>query len=379
MKTCDVAVIGLGVMGSAVLNRLAARGVDALGFDPIGSGEQRGSSHGSCRIFRRFNFESPAYTALSDQAFSGWTALAAACGKTLLKPSPLVEAGVPGSTLVAATRAAAGAAKSGPATAAELSLAYPAFRLPADWDVAVQQSAGILLADKALDAFRAPVRSRIIQSAVRLDRQGDELTLTAQDGERWTAGAVVIAAGAWITQFEPRLEPHIQVTRQPVCWLEPKNPGQFQYPDFPLFILDTGSTFVYGFPDFDGCGLKAAEHVHGRVLAQADEARQDAHDAEFDRMREVLKAFVPEAAGAILRREVCLYTNTLGGDVDGSPAEEFILDRLPDEPRIVICSPCSGHGFKFAPAIGELAADLVLDPQAKPQHEFRLGRFRAFA
>src|SRR4051812_18230689 len=106
MRTCDVAVVGLGIMGSAALAALRARGVDALGFDALQVGEQKGSSHGSCRIYRRFNFESPAYTALSERAYEGWRTLEAASAQDVLLPTPLLEAGPPGSALVAGTRAA---------------------------------------------------------------------------------------------------------------------------------------------------------------------------------------------------------------------------------------------------------------------------------
>ena len=111
MRTCSVAVIGLGVMGSAALYALAKAGVDVLGFDPLALGGSRGSSHGSCRIYRRFNFESAAYTALSDRAFTAWTDLEAASGLQVLLPSPLLEAGPAGCSLVAASREAAAGKK----------------------------------------------------------------------------------------------------------------------------------------------------------------------------------------------------------------------------------------------------------------------------
>src|SRR5580698_9010502 len=96
MRTCDIAVIGLGLMGSAALYALARRRADVLGFDPLPVGSNRGSSHGACRVFRRFNAENPAYTALSDHAFAGWRALEAASGATMLLPSQVLEAGPAG-------------------------------------------------------------------------------------------------------------------------------------------------------------------------------------------------------------------------------------------------------------------------------------------
>ncbi len=172
MKGCEVGIIGLGLMGSAALHELARRGCDVLGFDPLTIGETRGSSHGSCRIFRRFNFESEAYTALSDRAFAAWQALQCEYGQTILMPSAILEAGPPGCELVASSRAAAVAANSpitGPRNGREANAAFPAFRLPDDWDVVVHDSGGILLAEAALRAFRAGAINRVIQAAARIE------------------------------------------------------------------------------------------------------------------------------------------------------------------------------------------------------------------
>lgn len=107
MRKCEVAVLGLGLMGGAALGALLDAGVDALGFDPVAAGSDRGSSHGSCRIFRRFNFENPNYTSLSDEAHAGWIRLQTESRQTVLTETPVLEAGRPGSAMVASSRAAA--------------------------------------------------------------------------------------------------------------------------------------------------------------------------------------------------------------------------------------------------------------------------------
>ena len=93
MRKCEVAVLGLGLMGGAALGALLDAGVDALGFDPVAAGSDRGSSHGSCRIFRRFNFENPNYTSLSDEAHAGWIRLQAESRQTVLTETPVLEIG----------------------------------------------------------------------------------------------------------------------------------------------------------------------------------------------------------------------------------------------------------------------------------------------
>jgi hypothetical protein len=92
-----------------------------------------------------------------------------------------------------------------------------------------------------------------------------------------------------------------------------------------------------------------------------------------------LAELVPGAAGSIADRDICLYTNTLKADAIDDGGDEFIVDRLPTDPRIIVASPCSGHGAKFASAIGSMLADLVLNPQAAAPRAFRLDRFSGFA
>ncbi|HUD85435.1 MAG TPA: N-methyl-L-tryptophan oxidase [Xanthobacteraceae bacterium] len=379
METCDVAVIGLGIMGSAALYNLSQHPGVVLGFDPIQRGAKIGSSHGSCRVFRRFNFESEAYTALSDEAFKAWKGLEDASGEKILLPSRIVEAGRPGSALVAASRAAAAAAgrPSKPKTGADINGQFPAFRIPDDWDAAINDSGGILRADVALASYRAAVKDRVVAQRVRLERTRSQLNLVTGN-KTYAAKQIIISAGAWITDFVPELKDYITVTRQAVGWFEPNKPAQVQYDDFPIFILDSPQGNIYGFPDFAGEGVKAAAHEHGCRLRHADDAAQDATVDDLAPVSTALSDYVPAAAGRLMRTEICLYTNTKGGDVDGSKAEEFIIDRLPDDPKIIVASPCSGHGFKFASAVGGILANMALNPNFSAPPEFSLRRFAPF-
>src|SRR5215467_583909 len=203
MRSCEIGIIGLGLMGSAALYTLARRGADVLGFDPLTIGEARGSSHGSCRVFRRFNFESEAYTALSDRAFDGWMALESDSGRTILMPSSVLEAGPPGCALVANSRGAAAATKSvvtGPRNGREANAAFGAFNLPDDWDVVVQESGGILLAEAAMRAFRDGANGRVITAAARMQPTLRGIRI-ATSSEEVMAEQVIVAAGPWIADF----------------------------------------------------------------------------------------------------------------------------------------------------------------------------------
>jgi len=379
MRSCEIAVLGLGIIGSAALYALAQRRADVLGFDPLEVGEPRGSSHGSCRVYRRFNFENPAYTALSDQALAGWRALEAASRKIILKPSRVLEAGPPGSTLVSASRAAARKANvsCGLANGAEANLEFPAFHLPDDWDVVVQPSGGILLAENAMQAFREGAGGRIIRSAAAFQPTLKGIRVTASN-ETILAKQVIIAAGPWIVELLPRLKRHLTITRQAVGWFKPQASGVATFGEFPIFLIDSPQGLIYGFPDFEGRGVKAARHNHG-PLADPDEWGPPPSDDELAAVKETLEIFVPGAAGPILERDICLYTNTRPADARIDMGEEFIIDRLPQDRRIIVASACSGHGAKFATAIGEILASLALDQHFEADAAFRLDRFSSFA
>jgi sarcosine oxidase len=380
MQRCDVAIIGLGLMGSAALRALMRRGCDVLGFDPLTMGEARGSSHGSCRIFRRFNFESEAYTALSDRAYAAWQTLEAESGRSILKPCAVLEAGPAGCELVARSRAAALAANNavtGPRSGRAANQAFPAFDLPDDWDVVVQDSGGILMAEEAMRAFREGATDRIVNAAAKMRPEPAGIRiLTARD--EVMARQVIVAAGPWIAALIPGLQPHLTVTRQAVGWFMPAKPEATRYGMFPIFILEAARGMFYGFPDFEGRGVKAARHDHGRIVG-ADDWEPPASDAELEPVAATLAELVPGAAGPILQRDICLYTNATKADVGLDDGNEFIIDRLPQDRRILVASPCSGHGAKFATAIGDMLAEMALDPKSKAPAPFRLDRFSGFA
>lgn len=381
MRQCDVAVVGLGLMGAAALHALLRQNVDAIGFDPLGPGAVQGSSHGSCRVFRRFNFENPNYTRLSDDALAGWERLARESGREILIPCPVLEAGPKGSAMVKASRQAAldNGFDTPLLTGRELNTIFPAFRLPDDWDAVVQEGGAILLAQVALEALRAPAEAsgQIVPDAVVALEQHPDHVIVRTATATFRADMVILAAGPWMTRILPDLAPLLEVTRQTVGWFKPAQPAAVRPGAFPLFILARSEAdIIYGFPDFEGRGVKAAPHNHGPE-ADADAWRPQATDAELRPVSDALAELIPGAAGPIVERDVCLYTNTRPADRRPDAGEEFIIDRWPRS-RLIVASACSGHGAKFAPAIGERLARLALDPDYRTEAFFRLSRYSAF-
>jgi sarcosine oxidase len=160
----------------------------------------------------------------------------------------------------------------------------------------------------------------------------------------------------------------LRVTREVTAWFAPADPTVFAPGRFPVFILESGYGMHYGFPHDPQAGLKVAKHHHRDETVDPDRVDRTVRPDDEALIRDALAAHLPATNGALASAVTCLYTMT--------PDGHFILDRLPQAPSVIVASPCSGHGFKFAPVIGEILADLAVD--GATQHDisrFRLSRF----
>jgi len=359
MAHYDIAIVGLGAMGSAALFHLARRGVRAVGIDRFSPGHDRGSSHGESRIIRLAYFEHPSYVPLLRRAYENWRELEARSGEDLLTITGILEAGPPESPLVAGSLKACRlhAIDHDIMDGGEISRRFPAFALPPAYRGVWQRDGGYLKPELAV---RTHARLAVAAGAQILTTQTVRAVtprpghIAIDLGDRVIeAGAVIISAGAWIGELVPQLQPHLRLTRQVLCWYRPAAPALFAPGRLPVFIVESEDDAVYGFPDFAGTGFKCASHRIGRTLRHADDARQDAVPEDAGPTNAFLDRYMPQARGRLEAMKTCIYTRT--------PDEDFILDSHPADPRLVIASPCSGHGFKFASVIGEILADLATE------------------
>lgn len=371
MRNIEVVVIGCGAAGSAALYALAQRGVRVIGLERFAPGHDKGSSHGISRIIRFGYYEHPSYVPLVRRAERLWRELEHASGRTLLHRTGIIEIGAPDGDLITGTLASSRLhdLPHECLAASDVKRRFPAFQLPDNYVGVWQPDAGWIEVEPAIDAHVALARSAgaelmsgVTVRAVEPSGAGvrvitDQGTIDAQ--------AAVVAAGPWLGSLIPGLP--LRVTRQVVAWFEPKHPKLFSMGAFPLFMLETVRGIHYGFP-LHAAGLKIAKHFHreepvepdavGRVISSEDEAQ----------IRDAVAEHLPAANGPLRSATTCLYTMTPDGD--------FILDRLPLHPNIIVASPCSGHGFKFAPAIGEAVADLLIGTTpASDISRFRIERF----
>lgn len=352
MNNFDVIVIGLGGMGSAAADALAGRGFRVLALDQFAAGHTRGSSHGHSRIIRTAYYEHPDYVPLCRAAFAAWTELECDAGRPLLVNSPCLTIGPPDGELV--TGVARAAADHGlcvtPLSPAEMRHAYPQFRFDDGYAGIVERDAGILLVDECVREMQNRARRRGAEL-----RTNEAVTAwTAEGGVkvRTTAGEyvaerLVIAAGPWAAKLVPL---PLTVMRQVPMWFTSAEPHLFRRDRFPVFIAETPAGHFYGLPALDGRGAKIAQHYGAAELADISLIADEVTDADEPPVRAFVSAHIP-GIGLRTDASVCRYTLT--------PDRHFIIGFSPEHANVVVAAGFSGHGFKFAPVVGSIVADLV--------------------
>jgi sarcosine oxidase len=372
MPLFDVVVCGLGAMGSATLYHLAGRGKRVLGIERYAPGHERGSSHGASRIIRLAYFEHPSYVPLLRHAYRLWRELEQTSGQKLLHITGILEIGSQKSALVRGTLASARlhGLEHEVLAASELMRRFPAFEIPADYLGVFQPDGGWLAVESAFQAWisqamRAGAQVRTGDMVYAIEELPGAVRIRSNAGTI-EAGAAVVCVGPWTRALLPRLAAPLRVTRQVMAWFK----AAPSWPALPVFLLESAHGVHYGIPPecTNSAGMKVAKHHHRDETIDADNYDRTISHADETVIRAALADHLPAANGRLLAAKTCLYTMTPDGD--------FVIDRLPGSPHIVVASPCSGHGFKFAPVVGEILADLVTHGQTRHDiTRFRLGRF----
>jgi sarcosine oxidase len=358
MQHFDTIVIGVGAMGSAALWQLARRGQAVLGLERFDLGHAMGSSHGLNRIIRLAYFEHPNYVPLLRRAYEIWRETEQLAGEQLLFVTGGLDAGHPeGRVVTGSLRACREHGLTHEVlTSAELTRRFPGYRLPADYVAVYQPDAGFVASERAIMAHAtlaiaagAEIHAR--EKVLALEPKGGRVVVVT-DRARYEAGHVIVSAGAWIADLIPDLAGKAVPERQVLGWFQPKKPELFTPAVFPVSVLLSDIGHFYQFPCWGIPGFKIGLYNHLHEHGHADHLSREATAADEEVLRRAVRAFFPEADGPTLRLAVCLFTNT--------PDEHFVIDWLPAHPEIVVASPCSGHGFKFASVIGEILADLAI-------------------
>jgi sarcosine oxidase len=352
-------VVGLGGIGSGAAYWLARRlGRDVLGLEQFELGHSNGASQDHSRIIR-LSYHRPHYVRLARRAYETWAVVEREARVRIvtrtggLDVAPRV-ASIPLSDYTSSMDAEGVAYEhlDGP----QISRRWPQWRLGDEHHGLFQADAGLADPNRANAAHQRLAREL---GATLLDRTpvtrlrdaGGEIEVEA-GGETYRAGTVVLAADAWtnalLEHFGRRLP--LTITKEQVTYFACPDPAAFAPDRFPIWIWMDEPCF-YGFPAYGEPGPKAAQDVGGRETTPAARGFERDDDAHA-RVLAFLAAHLPGAVGPDIYTKTCLYTMT--------PDRDFVLDRLPDQPNVIVTLGAA-HGFKYASLFGRIVAELVVD------------------
>jgi sarcosine oxidase len=367
----EIAVVGLGAAGSSALGCLARAGVRAMGIDRYAPPHAQGSSHGEARLLRVAYAEGANYVPMARRSIALWRALEARTDAKLFYQTGVTYGGPPDSAFLSNARQSADRwhgslldlpSGNGPS-------------IPPGWRRFQDSEAGFLECEKSIAAF---LRDAAAHGArIDLNRQCHAFEFTPDSvilrtgGDDISAARVIMASGAWATQLVPSLAAITHIERRVVHWFaDPAHHYALDAGFLPFMVEAENGDQFYGFPTNADGEVRVAEHRFGEPVASPEVIDRDISAADIARAEPLARRFLP-ALGERTRSQVCMYPM--------SRDEHFILDRHPGEPRLTIGAGLSGHGFKFAPVIGEALANLAMDrPQQIDIDDFALSRFPEF-
>lgn len=354
----EVVIIGGGINGLATADALLRMGVTSLALvEQYTLGHPRGSSHGHSRITRS-SYSSPKYVELMqrvhDEAWPLWERDAG----PLLHPTPGCFFGPQVDDYLNSLRSSPEVMKRIEVlTPEEGRRRFPAFLFPDSPRVVVDHTCAVIAAQRTMEFLTARLRSssaRIYEECMvtSIRQTPDALLVKMAEEMPLRCSRLVVTAGPWTSKILASFDASLRVVHQDVGYFE--LPGSMRPPDFPVWIYaaeQPGESF-YGLPQFERAGVKVARH---RVAGSSDSPYRPVQESISPEALADLQQFAARQWALpprLVGYEACLYTNTR--------SEDFILDTLPDDPRVVIGAGFSGHGFKFAPLTGRILAELAL-------------------
>ncbi|HTN75766.1 MAG TPA: N-methyl-L-tryptophan oxidase [Pirellulaceae bacterium] len=371
MPTYDAIVLGAGGVGTAAMFHLARRGQRVLGIDRFSPGHDRGSSHGESRIIRQAYFEHPNYVPLLRTAYELWHEVETLTRQQLLFPVGLLQIGPPDGVVIPGVIRSAmrHRLKIEELTLREVDQRFPAFHVPPGCTAVFEPQAGYLLVEECVRAHAELARQQgaelhCDEHVVAWSVSGSGVEVRT-DRAVYSAGRLIITAGAWAGELLGELGIPLRVLRKHLYWYATTGTAFSAARRAPTFLYELPHGIFYGFPELHAGEIKLGEHSGGSVVS--DPSHDDRQPEMHDRQR--VDAFVTDClaqATNVVRQATCFYTM--------SPDEHFIVDQYPAAAQVVFAAGLSGHGFKFVPVLGQLLADLALDGRSALPAEFLIAR-----
>lgn len=374
----DVIIIGLGAMGSAAIFQLAKQKVKVLGIDQFSPPHKFGSTHGDTRVTRQAIGEGAEYVPLTLRSYEIFREIEAETKADLLTitgglimSNPSGNANLHGNNgFIEETVSTAKKfdIKHRTLNADEIAKEFPQFKLDGNESGYFEDEMGFLRPEHCVmvqlelaEKHGAEIRRN--EKVLEIKTLPGSVEVKTDKGS-YKADKIIISVGAWIKNFikKPRQE-LFKIYRQVFYWFDVADSfNKFKLSNFPVFMWEFGrweNDFVYGFPAINGKfgGLKIATETYLETT-NPDNVNREVSQQEID---EVFEKYIENRIVGVeqkcVKTATCLYTVT--------PNARFIIDKLPENERVIIASPCSGHGFKHSAAIGEILAELTIDGKSK--------------
>jgi monomeric sarcosine oxidase len=376
MKIYDVTIVGAGVMGAAAACELAHQGVNVILIDQASMPNPLAASVDHSKVFR-FAYPDPFYVKLAVDALGRWRELESTTGTSLLTRTGALLIGNPKPSFE--TECYKAMLSLGLETElldrSQVGERFPQFNNSAFAYAVFDPSGGILYAEAAVRALVDLARRRGVETAegerVINIRKGarSSVSIVTESGTEIECERAMIASGPWSRKLLPHLDHKLTTTRQELVYFQPdhaKYHQSFEANAFPIFLeLESG---FYGFPVHHRGAMKIANHHKGPVV-DPDSVGEPVGEQFIESCRAFFSRFIPDLVSAsVLETRMCLYNNT--------PDDDFIVDWHPQLDDVLLVTGFSGHGFKFGPTIGRIAADLLIGGRTGFEIDrFRLKRF----
>ena len=356
-------------MGSAASYYLSKNGVKVLGLDTYEPPHKLGSSHGHTRVIREAYHEGTSYVPIVKRAYELWNELDHEIEDKLILEYGGMYLGDDGKYLSDAKKSAKKYdIPIKEFSSKEIKEKYKVLNPPKNFKGLLENRSGAVFPEKAISNFLSKSINygsthNYNEKVIDWNKES-QIYQVKTNKNNYFAEKLIFSSGAWIKNLVPSLNLPIKIERQVLFWFDPiKDKDQFHYSNMPNtgWDLDNGIEF-YTQPIIEDKGFKVAMHHNGKFISE-DNLNRESNMDDLNIVKNFLEEYIPLANGNLLDSRVCVYTNT--------PDLDFIIDFYPEDENILICSPCSGHGFKFTPAIGEICSELV----AKKKTNYDLSEF----
>ncbi|KAJ5116562.1 FAD dependent oxidoreductase [Penicillium angulare] len=357
MESFDIAIVGLGVLGSAAAYQASLKGAKVLGLEQFEFGHVKGASHDTSRIVRKANSE-PEYVSLVKSAYKDWAELEKLTGQKLLTNTGGLtflpkDAPIPADNYIKSLKA--NDVPHEVLSSQEVKKRWPQFDIPDTVKSIYDPDSGVVHAAKTVAAMQhlARFKGAVLKEHTRVDRiiPGNGVTIQTSNGT-FHAKKVILTTDAWTNKLIEPLGVHIplRISQEQITYFKPTELADFEAPKFPLWIW-AGPQNYYGFPCYGEPTIKAGHDCANNFMTP--EERTFVHSPRLaGELVEFMQSFMPDKGREPLRTITCQYSVT--------PERRFVISPL-DKHRDVIIGLGAAHGFKFAPAFGRVLAELAVD------------------